>query len=208
MATLKIYQDSFPMNPRTEWDNLGTIAYKHRNYTLGEEEMSDHPIEWLMHKLNRTRTRYGHFDDVLVKLEAEFFEKYIGHKVYLYDHSGISVSTKPFSCRWDSGQVGYIYVSKEKVREEYGVKRISPELRTKILSYLDGEVETFNQYLNNDVYGFTIEDEEGNVLESVGGFYGDDFAENGMVGYIDSELLGMSETELIEHIKQVDVEYA
>jgi hypothetical protein len=73
---------------------------------------------------------------------------------------------------------------------------------------LEGEVETFNQYLNNDVYGFTIEDEEGNVLESVGGFYGDDFAENGMVGHIDSELLGMSETELIEHIKQVDVEYA
>jgi hypothetical protein len=73
---------------------------------------------------------------------------------------------------------------------------------------LDGEVETFNQYLNNDVYGFTIEDEEGNVLESVGGFYGDDFVENGMADHIDSELLGMSETELIEHIKQVDVEYA
>jgi hypothetical protein len=206
MATLKIHQDSFPMNPRTEWDNLGTIAYKHGRYTLGEEEMSD-PIDWLETMLN-LNPKYVYSNDRLTELEDKFFEKYIGHKIYLYDHSGISVSTKPFSCPWDSGQVGYIYVSKEKVREEYGVKRISPELRTKILSYLDGEIETFNQYLNNDVYGFTIEDEEGNVLESVGGFYGDDFVENGMADHIDSELLGMSDTELIEHIKQVDVEYA
>ena len=73
---------------------------------------------------------------------------------------------------------------------------------------MEGEVETFNQYLNNDVYGFTIEDEDGNVIDSCGGFYGDDFVNNGMIEHIDSDELGMSETELIEYLKKVDVEYA
>ena len=142
------------------------------------------------------------------ELEDKFFEKYIVLKLYLYDHSGISLSTSPFSCPWDSSQVGYIYVSKETAYKEYGIKRITKEWKDKILLYLEGEVETFNQYLNNDVYGFTIEDEDGNVIDSCGGFYGDDFVNNGMIEHIDSDELGMSETELIEYLKKVDVEYA
>ena len=30
------------------------------------------------------------------------------------------MSTGPFSCPWDSGQVGFIYVEKKKVKEEWG----------------------------------------------------------------------------------------
>jgi len=206
MNKLSIHQDSNSMNPRTEWDNLGTIAYKHGNYTLGEERISD-PIDWLEGMLN-LNPKYIYNNDRLAELEDKFFEKYIVHKLYLYDHSGITISTSPFSCPWDSSQVGYIYVSKETAYKEYGIKRITKEWKDKILLYLEGEVETFNQYLNNDVYGFTIEDEDGYVIDSCGGFYGDDFVNNGMIEHIDSDKLGMSETELIEYLNKVDVEYA
>ena len=45
-------------------------------------------------------------------------EKYLMLPLYLYDHSGLAMSTESFSGRaphaeWDSGQVGWIYVSKK-----------------------------------------------------------------------------------------------
>jgi len=40
--------------------------------------------------------------------------------LYLYDHSGITMSTSPFSCPWDSGQVGFAYVDRATVEREWG----------------------------------------------------------------------------------------
>ena len=40
--------------------------------------------------------------------------------LYLYDHSGITMNTSGFSCPWDSGQVGWIYCTKKRFREETG----------------------------------------------------------------------------------------
>jgi hypothetical protein len=50
------------------------------------------------------------------------FDKWVEDKVcikdlYLYDHSGITISTSPFSCGWDSGQVGFIYLTRQKCEE-------------------------------------------------------------------------------------------
>jgi hypothetical protein len=66
----------------------------------------------------------------------------------MYEHGGIAVSTKPFSCPWDSGRIGFIFVSKEKLRKEYGVKRITASLVSKAKCRLITEVELYNQYLN------------------------------------------------------------
>ncbi len=38
--------------------------------------------------------------------------------VYLYDHSGITINTVPYSCRWDSGQIGWIYQPKSDTATE------------------------------------------------------------------------------------------
>lgn len=192
-------------DPRTAWDNLGTMAYKHRNYTLGDERISD-AIDWLEGELNIS-PKGIYSNDRLSELEDKFFDKYIGHKLYLYDHSGITISTSPFSCPWDSGQVGYIYVSKEKVREEYGIKRVTNKWKDKILSHLDNEVEEFDTYLRGDVFAFEIVNENDEMIESCGGFYGDDFTKNGMADHIDFSSLGLSNyDELIEMLKDIEVE--
>jgi len=52
--------------------------------------------------------------------------------LYLYDHSGITMNTTGFSCGWDSGQVGYIVMSYEKIRKEYNWKNITKKRRTQI----------------------------------------------------------------------------
>lgn len=46
--------------------------------------------------------------------------EYVLLPLYLYDHSGITMKTSGFSCPWDSGQVGFIYASKDTFKKETG----------------------------------------------------------------------------------------
>ena len=45
---LKIEQDTDPMNPRTDWDNITTIICFHKRYELGDktEYKSDNFDSW------------------------------------------------------------------------------------------------------------------------------------------------------------------
>lgn len=155
--SIKIYQDEDAESPR-EWDNLGTMLCVHRRYDLGDKHaMSPSEIQALVER-----------PDV------------IALPLYLYDHSGLAMSTRSFIGRaqhaeWDSGQVGFIYVTLAKVREEYSVKKVSKKCRELVIRYLENEVKTYNQYLQGDVYGFTVE-KDGDVVDSCWGFYGMDEA--------------------------------
>lgn len=158
--TLKVMNDEICESPRTFCENLGVMVCFHGRYSLGDK-----------HDINSDD--YDGWDDM---------EKYITGKLdtsvilplYLYDHSGITISTSPFSCRWDSGQIGFIYVTKENVRKEYNVKRITKSIREKVIEVLEGEVKDYDQYLTGDVYRYEIEDEDGDVVDSCGGYYDKD----------------------------------
>lgn len=79
--------------------------------------------------------------------------------VYMYDHSGLAFSTAPFSCPWDSGRVGFIFLSLDKIREMHNVKRVSKKMRKKIEEALAQEVLDYSNSLNQVYYFFQIEDE-------------------------------------------------
>ena len=152
-CNITIDYDDSPESPR-EWDNLGTMVCWHSRYNLGDSHSFDDPQEFL----NTVEP-----NDIVLPL-------------YLYDHSGITMSTTGFSCPWDSGQVGYIHITAEKIREEYSVKRVSKKLKERVTNYLVGEVETYDQYLTGDVYGYTVEHKKSGEEDSCWGFYGIDFA--------------------------------
>lgn len=92
--------------------------------------------------------------------------------LYLYDHSGLTMRTYPFSCRWDSGQVGWIYITRERIKAEYSVKRMTKKFIERISGYLIEEVKTYDQWLTGDVYGYVIEDDNEIQQDSCWGFYG------------------------------------
>jgi hypothetical protein len=97
--------------------------------------------------------------------------------LYLYDHSGITMNTTGFGCQWDSFQVGFIFISKQKMLQEYGGKIVTQKLKDRVTEYLKGEVETYDQYLTGDVYGyrvFKVENGEEEELDSCWGFYGEE----------------------------------
>lgn len=171
---LEVVYDEFPESPR-DWSNLGMMVCWHRRYSLGDKHNYNNPIDF-KEEINDTNA-------IILPL-------------YLYDHSGITMSINPFSCSWDSGQVGYIYAMFDKIKEEYSVIEISEELRQKVSTYLKGEVETYDKYLRGDIYGFriskindcsTCHHKEYEEIDSCYGFYGTDFKENGMMDHIEDK---------------------
>lgn len=156
-----IYYDDDTQSPREAYDNLGTLYTAHRRY-CPEKEFDDHfDIDKVFDG------RIGHF-------RKSFLKGYVALPVYLYDHSGITISTSPFSCPWDSGFFGIIAVSLGKVREEYGWKHITAKRRKQIEKYLQSEIETLDNYYTGEVFGYRITPEDDNDLElaSCWGFYG------------------------------------
>lgn len=174
MTTITISPDDDAQNPR-DWDNMGTMAAFHGRYSLGDK---GHGI--------RTED-YSGWDAMREGIEKDNPGCVI-LPLYLYDHSGITMNTTGFSCPWDSGQVGFIFASADKIREAFGVKRITAGVRQKALNSLVNEVQTYDQYISGEVYQFTIENDDGELVESCGGFYGSDPFVNGMSGQIPPEL--------------------
>lgn len=192
MNTLKIIHDAYAESPRS-WDNLGKMICFHNRYDLGD-------------KHNYNADDYSGWEEMEKAIIKEENPAVI-LPLYLYDHSGISISTSPFSCRWDSGQIGFVLVSKKQALEEYGGVRVSSKKKVKIESVLNAEIETYTQYVEGEVYGFQIVDEDDNHIDSCYGFYGRDFATNGMLDYIDHELLGVAEGEVISLLEDAEIEY-
>ena len=122
--------DSETGNSR-EWDNLGTMACWHGRYNLGDEQPSEAPSEYL----------------------ADLPDGTIILPLYLYDHSGITMSTSAFSCPWDSGQVGIIYVTPETLAREMLTDRDENEVRTMLIH----EVNTYDLYLRGEVFYYTVD---------------------------------------------------
>lgn len=217
MNKLVIYQFDAE-SPRVNCEHFSKLALHHRFE-------SDEPIrdinEFLMELLGlsdmdrvvreafKNSDRVGSFysDEVKDYLLSSMNKKYVWLPVYKYEHSGISFNTTGYNCPWDSGLIGLIYVDRKRIHEEFSVKRISSALKERILNTLRSEVDEFSAWANGEVYGFSIEDENGDVLDSCGGFYGENW-ESSMAEHIDTAMLGGLEHDaLVELIKDTDIEY-
>lgn len=126
-----LVQDTSPIDPR-EFEDFGKMMCWHNKYSLGGKHDWKTPEDF--------REYWTENKDKLVVLP-----------LYLYDHSGLSMSTTrdhyPYNCPWDSGQVGWIYAEK-------GTEGLTDE---QIISNLRGEVEVYNMYLSGDCYGLVAE---------------------------------------------------
>lgn len=87
--------------------------------------------------------------------------------LYLYDHGGITMSTSRFSCPWDSGQVGFIYMTVKDAVQHFNYDL---DAATKALQ---SEVEVYNYYLTGQCYGYVVKDSSGKNIDSCWGFLGD-----------------------------------
>lgn len=134
-----------------DWNDWPKISYrKDSRYTLGNT-----PVDSEDHQ------------EIADKIESG---EYVGLPVYAYIHSGVMLKAgSGFSCQWDSGQSGFVYMPKEVALKDW----------TTIEGALDGMraiTEEFGMWCNGEVYGFRILDEDGNELDSCWGHIGMDWA--------------------------------
>jgi hypothetical protein len=182
---IEIGYDPYPENPRTSFDPFGKLVICHSRYNFGDEnvndlnehllELADYNSDWLEQssgKIFNGNPELFYMNEEILNTERilnRIEKSYIILPVYMYDHSGITIKTSPFGCRFDSGLVGYIYISKtEAKRLAEGWFKYSPK---QVKTMLEGQIETLDTYLRGDVLYYKITDSEGNEIDSCYGFY-------------------------------------
>lgn len=201
---LSFYIDNDSEDPRS-WDPLATMLCWHRNYSLGDKNKYD-SIEDVLRDLCEqynldvdTIFEYKDTENTPKQRDRRIMEDLKEHVcikfLYLYDHSGITISLDDFRDPWDSGIVGVIFMDKETTLENFPN---ADDINWYVIAeeHLRDEVREYDQWITGDIYGYTLEkvttceccgSEERETIDSMGGFYGNDILSNGMLEYLPAE---------------------
>ena len=165
--TIEIHADEDAESPRDNCDNLGKVFCFHDKYNLGDKNDYD-------------SNQFSSWDELEKAIEKDFRPVVI-LPVYMMDHSSLSISTDPTwfqacdSQGWDWGQIGFAFVSREDALKEHNAKRLSPKIKKESERILQSEVDEWGKYINGEVYGYIVKDEEGEEVDSCWGFIGYDY---------------------------------
>lgn len=174
--TVKLYNDDLGCDPRAEFGPIARMYCEHRNYNLGDHayfKKNDPPWREYQYDANDNECDAGEQINAWIKKEKPEVLS-----LYLYDHSGISMSCNSFGDPWDSGQVGIIYMTRGVMREVFNRKRITKATRAKAIKLMRAEVKEYDQFLTGDIHGYAIENAAGERVDSLWGLFGHDYAEN------------------------------
>lgn len=150
------YDDMAP-DPRKDDEGLfSQMICFHKDYSLGDRHGFVSP---------------EHLAEYLKELELDN-ELVIKKPLYLYDHGNITMRTWPFSCRFDSGQVGIIFVEEDDLPYFLSDWKYNTETQEKIERMIEAEVKLYDAYISGNVFGFIVQDENGENVDSCWGFYG------------------------------------
>jgi hypothetical protein len=178
---IRIGRDDCPESPR-EWGTIGKMVCWHSRYNLGDEQPTTDPSEYLR-ELAADHVAADYPEDIPDWHIQRILDKYfLILPLYLFDHSGLLMLTSPFSCPWDSGQVGYMIAEKVHAIADCGSEENA-------IKAMESEVETYSQYLSGDVWHYVIEERDGTnqaweVVDSCNGFFGSDPEKNGILDYV------------------------
>ena len=162
-CVLKVFTDEDAQDPREEMDNVGKMICWHRRYNLGDEHNYANWESFWSGLADEFGVDTADGERPAAEVVADLQKHIVVLPLYLYDHSGITMSTSAFSCPWDSGQVGWIYCTMQQVQEEWsGDVEAAKE-------YLKGEVKTYDLYLRGDVLGYVLYKKIASDCEACGG---------------------------------------
>ena len=189
--TIKIQPDTDASNPIEDWDGNAKYALFHSRYNLQNDVDLD-------------TDDYNGWDEFKQAL-IEKYKPLAILPVYMYDHSGQTIRTTPFSCRWDSGQLGFVFVDLPTLKEwGYDSKEAYEKGAGRTLEEdLISNVSLYDDYITGNVWGFELVDSDDDTVDSCWGFYGDSGKEEAISQakqYADSEVLNKD----IENLKELN----
>ncbi|GGF91371.1 MULTISPECIES: hypothetical protein [Cysteiniphilum] len=167
-------------NPR-DWCNLSQMICFHRKYSLGDEHEYNHNDYLSWEELKNALIKQH--DIAIIK------------PIYLYDHSGITIDTTPFHCQLDSGQIGFVFVTKDNLRSWFSKKRLSAQDLNYAQELLNKEISIYNAYLSGSVYGYMVYNNKNELLDSCSGYYDDNHNKSGLMSdakaFIDTHIVSV-----------------
>lgn len=202
-------QEMNPRNKDFDEGQFGIMICWHTRYNMGDEQMNQDPLEWLAEMMDTdvptfctdNGLDFEYTKNLKEKISEAFMDKFYALPIFLYDHSGQTIRTTPFSCNWDSGQVGWIYTTKERIQKVCGE---DPKFLEKewVLKNLTQEVTLYDQWITGDIWQFELieletcehcNNIEENQIDSCCGFFGTDWENNGITDHLPDEF----KTELL-----------
>lgn len=162
---VSVRYDPYPENPLTFYDSLGTyLTWENRHISP-----SDNPyrtaIDFMETVLGEEKAAAcDSMQDVLQALDKA---GYAACGIYRYEHGQVSYALgemNPYGDYWDSGAVGFAFVSPEKLAYEGMSKE-------QAISYMKNEIKEYSAWANSDVYLAERYDEKGISME-MSTFYG------------------------------------
>ena len=159
----------------------------------------EHPRAWCSSTLYTTHRRYDFGGESLSCDAASIEEAFAEHladkglterdviwlPVYGFEHSGLALGCTPFRDRWDSGQLGYIYMSRADTSREYGGQTHHPLDEGRGVSPSRGRdrhLGRLSQWRGLLLRHSCLDD------LSIGGFYGSDHEASGLLSAARAEI--------------------
>ncbi|MBW4628214.1 MAG: hypothetical protein KME49_22555 [Brasilonema octagenarum HA4186-MV1] len=164
---IEIVPDEDPFNPREDDGNVGTMVCWHRDLVLGDDFPSKLFERFKSWNFDRRKAVFNRWLNIYQK-------HLVILPLYIFNHSGITISTKPFYCPWDSWQVGWIYAPHNILKVYFDVKELTSELIEETRQLLIQEVKTYDDYLTGNVWGFLIKNKNKKMVDCCFGFWGDE----------------------------------
>ena len=178
-----------PNNPREEMDSLLTFIMAHNRYDFSDTKfLTQYDSNWenafkrhiilnhseeILSQTNIPQNFRNFLDNFQPSDSLQAFDSHISsfisknviyQTISMYDHSGQTLIQGNHS-GWDSGIIGFFYVTKQKLFEELQIKRLSAVRRQKILdSYFKSEFELLNAYVEGILFEITITEKSINSL--------------------------------------------
>jgi hypothetical protein len=164
--TLMVFPDESPESPR-EWDNLAVFAFKPNHHFAGDLKRGEFTAAVKPKALEGIRDGGG-----------------LVLPVYAYVHSGVAFSLSrqyPFDDRWDAGCCGYALATGDRLRKRWRRDANDPRTAARAFVAVRDELRVYEQFLGGEVYGYRVFDRDWKELDACWGYYGDDFAGNGLL---------------------------
>lgn len=217
---LMVQPDDILISPREVDEHFGTMVCFHPRYALGDShnymDKDDFLREMYLNTVGNDERGMERYENMVNMVWSRkmtgptpderavdntmlnvISKKYIMLPLYLMDHSGLAMKTTSFHDPWDSGQVGWIYVSKEDALKEFGGDKMTGAIKKKAEDLMCSEVAAYDSYLRGECYGFELY-KNGELEDSCWGFMGDlsDVCKD-MADYLPDDCKGM-----VEHLEE------
>jgi hypothetical protein len=154
------------------YKKIGNYSFKLENSDVNDFEFCDFVKMFCFHrrynigdKHTYNSENFSRWDEFKAQLEKDYDIRVI-LPLYMYEHGGITISTTPFSCPWDSGQIGFVFATAEGIRDNFGVKRITKDILKRTERLLADEVSLYDAFLIGDMYNVCMYDESGEFITS------------------------------------------